>query len=147
MSAGRSLFPRYRWSYEVYCRTVCLGSETKRLPDDGENANSEPNSPSCTKHHSENPEAREFCRQRAVEIDANYLEFSKEQEVQHRTAEPPLPSRAESLTDATTLESSGLSTPRPDLADAPEPITKRKRQAAPETFKATPTKRSKRLTV
>ena len=116
------------------------------LPEDGANANSEPNSPSCTQHHSENAEARDFCRQRAVEIDANYLEFLKEQDIQHRAAEPPLPSRAESLTDATTLESSGLSTPRADLADAPE-SSRRKRQAAPETFKATPTKRSKRLTV
>ena len=138
MSAGRSFFSILR-------ETVCKGSVIERLLANGVYANSEPNSPSCTQHHSENPEAREFCQQRAIEIDANHVAFLKEQEIQHRAVEPPLPSRAESLTDATTLESSGLSTPRADLADAPEP--KRKRQAAPETFKATPTKRSKRLTV
>ena len=100
--------------------------------------------PSCTQHHQENPEAREFCRQRAIEIEARYSEFLKER---HRTSERQLPSRAESLTDATTMESSGISTPIVDLEENTEAFSKRKRKAAPNSFKATPTKRSKRLTV
>lgn len=145
---------RCRWCERGYCedcldwdKTKLLGENLKEYQLLGFPAVTQAyyiSCPSCTQHHEENPEAREFCRQRAIEIDARHVEFMK---TQHTNVETQLPSRAESLTDATTLESSGISTPQVDLTDDKVPNSKRKRKAAPESFKATPTKRSKRLTV
>ena len=66
-----------------------------------------------------------------------------------QVAKNPVPATpAESLTDGTTLgnSSSGISTPR--FGDFEKTTSSRKRKAAPQTFKQTPTpsKRSKRLT-
>lgn len=154
--AGGMIY-RCRWCERGFCedcldwdKTELLGENLKEYEILGFPAVTQAfyiSCPSCTQHHVENPEAREFCQQRAIEIDANHSAFLKEQELRRKAAEPQLPSRAESLTDATTLESSGISTPQADITVVHDLSSQRKRKAAPGTFKATPTKRSKRLTV
>lgn len=148
---------RCRWCERGFCedcldwdKTELLGENLKEFEVLGFPAVTQAyyiSCPSCTQHHEENPEAREFCRQRAIEIDDRHDEFLRAQELQPKAVEPQLPSRAESLTDATTLESSGIITPRADIAEVHETSTKRKRKVAPGSFKKTPTTRSKRLTV
>lgn len=109
--------------------------------------------PNCTDHHLENPEARNFCVRAAAEVDGKYNRMLERQapittptEVAKKRKQPP--SRAESLTDATTLStsSSGLSTPRFRGQGKLTLSTGGKRKAAPKTFKTTPMKTSKRLT-
>lgn len=108
--------------------------------------------PSCHDHHIESPEARDYCNSQAAEIDARYEALVEEQTLvaaATQVAKIPVPATpAESLTDGTTLgnSSSGISTPR--SGDFEKTTSSRKRKAAPQTFKQTPTpsKRSKRLT-
>lgn len=148
---------RCRWCERGFCedcldwdKTELLGENLKEFEILGFPAVTQAyyiSCPSCTQHHEENSEAREFCRQRAIEIDDRHGDFLRAQELQRKAVESQLPSRAESLTDATTLESSGIITPRADIADVHETSTKRKRKVAPGSFKTTPKKRSKRLTV
>ena len=154
--AGGMIY-RCRWCERGFCedcldwdKTELLGENLKEFEILGFPAVTQAyyiSCPSCTQHHEENAEAREFCRQRAIEIDDRHDDFLKARELQRTAVEPQLPSRAESLTDATTLESSGIITPHADIPDVHETSTKRKRKAAPGSFKSTPTKRSKRMTV
>jgi SWI/SNF-related matrix-associated actin-dependent regulator of chromatin subfamily A member 5 len=55
--------------------------------------------PACREHHRQFPEAKVFCANMAAQYDRDY-------------ASNWPPSRDESLTDATTLVDSGISTPR-----------------------------------
>jgi SWI/SNF-related matrix-associated actin-dependent regulator of chromatin subfamily A member 5 len=107
--------------------------------------------PNCTDHHLENPEALKFCDNRAAEIDTQFQSLLDKQALVAAAAEvakkPVMPiSRAESLTDATTLDDSGVCTPQFSSNDVMLSSSSRKRKAAPETFKATPSKRSSRVT-
>ena len=152
--AGGMIY-RCRWCERGFCEDCLDWDKTKLL---GENLKEYQllgfpavkqayyiSCPSCSEHHKEDSEARTFCQQRAAEIDAQYEKYLGEQESEPSAAESQ-PSRAESLTDATTMEWSGVSTPTIDLTGAQSP-GRQKRKAAPSSFKATPTKRSKRLTV
>ena len=132
--------------------------------------------PSCHDHHIEDHKARNFCARKAVKIDKQHEKFQQEQELLTAAAEvanksklPPTP--AESMTYATTLDGSGVTTPGSDgLKTSPiapgsrrrkaaptkfgwdgivEEVTSGastpKRKAIPTAFKITPTKRSTRL--
>lgn len=109
--------------------------------------------PSCYDHHIETPEARDYCMNQAAEIQARYEAMVEEQALvaaATQVTRKPVPSTpVESLTDGTTLDnsSSGISTPL--FEDILQTTSSRKRKAAPQSFKQTPTpsKRSKRLTV
>ena len=104
--------------------------------------------PSCHDHHEENVEARDFCANIAYEIECKHREILEKhlldvEEIKKSAMLPP--SRADSLTDATTLDDSGISTPQlAGLEDAPSSI-KRKREAAQKAFQQPPVKRSSRL--
>lgn len=107
--------------------------------------------PSCADHHEDNQQSREFCERQAAQIDAQYAALVEERErliaaTEDVKKEPLLPSRAESLTDATTLNDSDVTTPHVELTNPVASSGKVKRKAAPGTFKTTPSKRSKRLT-
>ena len=106
--------------------------------------------PGCFDHHIEKPESQEFCDSRAIDIDTQYQSLLDEQALVAAAAEvakPTVPfSRAESLTDATTLDDSGVCTPQLGSNDIMLSSSSRKRKAAPESFKPTPSKRSKRVT-
>ncbi|KAI9821808.1 MAG: hypothetical protein M1827_002390 [Pycnora praestabilis] len=103
--------------------------------------------PNCKDHHEEDISARDFCRDRALEFERKHKEMMDERAATaiSLTATQPTEvlSRAESLTDATTIQDSGVSTPQ--LSGLESFGFTRKRQAAPETFKSTPTKRSVRI--
>lgn len=106
--------------------------------------------PSCADLHEDNQEAREFCQRHAAQIDEQYSSFVEEQQLltvveEESKKDQKQPSRAESLTDATTLIDSEVATPANEPADPVASSGKIERKAAPETFKITPTKRSKRL--
>ena len=104
--------------------------------------------PSCHDHHEENAEAREFCANRAYEFECQHREMleklSPEVEEIKMTALLP-PSRAESLTDATTLNDSGISTPKFVGFEDVVSFKKSKREAAQKAFQQPPVKRSSRL--
>ena len=148
---------RCRWCERGYCedcldweKTDLLGENLQEYELLGFPAVSQAyyiKCPNCTDHHVENEEARLFCQSRAKEIDEQYQEQLKQQaldaaasEVNDQTQQTP--NSIESLTEAPTVDSSGISTPR----YAPEQVTtskKQKRKGAPG-FRATPTKQSKK---
>lgn len=102
--------------------------------------------PSCADYHSENSRACEFYEKMALQYDAQHAEAIEEQALVAAAAEitkkPMLPpSRAESLTDATTLDGSGISTPQLGTSDYTSTSNSRKRKAAPETILASASKR------
>lgn len=104
--------------------------------------------PSCHDHHEENPEAREFCANIAHEFEDKHREMFDNQvldveEIKEHTMLPP--SRAESLTDATTLDDSGISTPQFGGFEDATSTKKLKREAAQKAFQQPPVKRSSRL--
>jgi SWI/SNF-related matrix-associated actin-dependent regulator of chromatin subfamily A member 5 len=153
---------RCRWCERGYCedcldwdKTELIGENLKEYELLGFPAVTQAfyiSCPSCADHHEDNQQSREFCERQAAQIDAQYSALVEERErlaaaSEDAKKEPLLPSRAESLTDATTLNDSDVTTPHVELTD---PVTssggKLKRRAAPGTFKTTPTKRSKRLT-
>lgn len=101
----------------------------------------------CRDHHEEDVEARRFCANMAFEFESKHHEMVEKRGMiteETKTALLP-PSRAESLTDATTLDGSGVSTPQLAGFEDAALLKRRKREAAPESFKCTPTKRSSRL--
>jgi len=157
-NAGGMLY-RCRWCERGYCedcldweKTDLLGENLKEYEILGFPAVTQAyyiKCPNCTDHHIENSEAREFCERAAAEIDDKHKALVDEQALLAAAAEvakkpKKAPSRAGSLTDATTLDSSGISTPR-IAQDQSTKSTSKKRKAAPATFKETPTKQSKRL--
>ena len=109
--------------------------------------------PGCYDHHIETPEAGEYCKDQAAEIHARYEAMVEEQALvaaATQIAKKPVPSTpVESLTDGTTLDNSSSGIRTPLLEEMPKTTSSRKRKAAPQSFKQTPTpsKRSKRLTV
>ena len=152
---------RCRWCERGYCedclewdKTELLGENLKEYELLGFPAVTQAfyiKCPSCYDHHIESPEAREYCENQAAEINTRH-EAMLEEQVLVATATPvakkPVPSSpVESLTDGTTLDnySSGISTPL--FGESPRTTSSRKRKAAPQSFKQTPTpsKRSKRL--
>jgi len=151
---------RCRWCERGYCedcldwdRTEIIGENLKEYELLGFPAVTQAfyiSCPSCADHHEDNQQSREFCERQAAQIDAQYSALVEERDrlaAEDVKKEPLLPSRAESLTDATTLNDSDVTTPQVEFTD---PVTSSsaslKRRAAPGTFKTTPSKRSKRLT-
>lgn len=183
-NAGGMIY-RCRWCERGYCedcldwdKTDLLGENLKEYELLGYPAITQAfyiRCPSCHDHHLEDHQARDFCTQRAAKVDKQYEKVQQEQallaaaaEVAKKSTVPPTP--AESMTYATTLGSSGLSTPGSDGVGKSSPASGRKRKAAPTTFgydgvleetlsrastptyksvststKVSPTKRSKRL--
>ena len=90
--------------------------------------------PSCTDYHTQNQDHRDFCTRRAIEIDAQHLEMIEEEEAK-KSINPRSRSETQSLTDATTLDESGVSTPQPNLSSRSNLSSKTKRKAAPAFFK------------
>ena len=94
--------------------------------------------PNCHDHHLEDKNARKFCYREDAKIDKRYQKAVEEQAliaaaaaVTIKTTAPPTP--AESWTSATTLESSGITTPRFGGLDDVIPTGSRKRKAALES--------------
>ena len=151
-----------RWCERGYCedcldwdKTELLGENLKEYEILGFPAVTQAfyiTCPSCYDHHVESPEAADYCATLAAEIDTRYEALVEDQALvaaAAQVAKKPLPSTpSESLTDGTTLDNSnsGISTPR--FGDIPKTTSGRKRKAAPQSSKETPTpsKRSKRLT-
>ena len=72
--------------------------------------------PGCTAHHTQDNKARIFCRRRAEEIDDEYNEFLKQQSLKEAAARvintpKKSPGSTGYLTEAPTLDSSGITTP------------------------------------
>ncbi|KAL9125135.1 MAG: hypothetical protein Q9217_005611 [Psora testacea] len=157
--AGGMLY-RCRWCERSYCedcldweRTDLLGDNLREYELLGFSAVPQAfyiKCPDCTDHHIEDPQARSFCKHADKEIDERYQELLNRRTLAAGPAEIiDSPKRASSstgsLTEATTLNSSGISTPR--LAPDKESFSmNRKRSATPLTIKSTPSKRLKRLT-
>lgn len=103
----------------------------------------------CCDHHAESPEARSFVENIVAQIDAQYQEFLAQKAAVAEESDLDklkVPeSRAESMTDASTVDSSGISTPQVGALDNCLSTGIRKRKAAPQTFNSTPSKRSRRL--
>lgn len=157
--AGGMLY-RCRWCERGFCedcldwdKTDLLGENLKEYELLGFPAVTQAfyiKCPNCTDDHVENPKALAYCKAEAAKIDGEYQKIAEEQallvagEETKKTTVPP--SRAESMTDATTVDSSGITTPRFNGLEQKTISTGGKRKAAPDSFEATPTKRSKRLT-
>ena len=160
--AGGMLY-RCRWCERGYCedcldwdKTELLGENLQEYDLLGFPAVTQAyyiKCPSCYDHHIETPEAREYCKSQAAEIDARYKAMVEEQALvaaATQVAKKPVPSTpVESLTDGTTLDNSSSGICTPLFEDIPKTTSSRKRKAAPQSFKQTPTpsKRSKRLTI
>ena len=147
-NAGGMIY-RCRWCERGYCedcldwdKTDLLGENLKEYELLGFPAVVQAfyiKCPSCHDHHVEDHKARDFCARRAVKIDKQYQKLEQEQEllaaaveVAKKSTVPPTP--AESMTYATTLDGSGLTTPDSDgMKDSPA-ASSRKRKAAPTTF-------------
>ena len=176
---------RCRWCERGYCedcldwdKTDLLGENLKEYELLGFPAVTQAfyiKCPNCYDHHLEDHKARDFCARKAVKIDKQYEKFQQEQdllaaatEIAKKNIAPPTP--AESMTYATTLVSSELTTPESEQMGKSPASSNRKRKAAPTTFgfdgvfvetssgrntpkrkaisssyKVSPTKRSKRL--
>jgi len=149
---------RCRWCERGYCEDCLDWDKTKLL---GENLPEYElldfpavvqafyiECPSCHDHHEEDSEAREFCANMAHEFECRHQEMLEKQglEIEEiKTAEMLPPSRAESLTDATTLNDSGFSTPKFAAFEEAASSQNRKREAAQKAFQQLPAKRSSRL--
>lgn len=100
--------------------------------------------PSCIEHHETNPAERELCESHAAEYDHQYQKLLDENAADENTATKTLmsSSRAESLTDATSLEDSALSTPLLRASDSStHQSISRKRKAALDPLMKMPPKR------
>lgn len=157
--AGGMIF-RCRWCESGYCED-CLDWEKTNLI--GENLKEYDllgfapvsqafyiSCPACNQYHAENEEAKDFCANVAFQYDLEHDQFLKDQALVIADAEVAaqkamqVPSRPESLTDATTLETldnSGISTPQLNPLDDLMKSGSKKRKAAPTSFTLTPTKR------
>ncbi|KAL8731624.1 MAG: hypothetical protein Q9166_003312 [cf. Caloplaca sp. 2 TL-2023] len=96
--------------------------------------------PQCTHHHASNPAEQEFCAKQAKEIDNNYEMMLAERKAAEAVAEtdaqdPSLPasSDTQSLTDASTIDSSAVATPYCITGDGGT-SSRKKRKAAPASF-------------
>jgi len=108
--------------------------------------------PSCADHHAQDLTAKLFCENKVKEYDAEYERF-----VESRMGKAGIDaedhkamlasSRAESLTDATTLDDSGLSTPQVESTDGFMVSTSRKRKLTLSRPALTSSKRSNRQTI
>lgn len=112
--------------------------------------------PSCADHHIEDPAAKAFCDKKAIEIDQEYKQMAESkalgsgvgavEAVKAVDSKAALTdSRAESMTDATTLADSGLSTPQVEFADLLKTGSSKKRKADQPLSKSTPTKQSQKF--
>lgn len=155
--AGGMIF-RCRWCERGYCedcldweKTEIIGENLKEYELLGFPTVTQAfyiSCPTCKDYHTEDSTARKFYEEIAAQYDGQHAEALEEQALEAAAAEvakkPMLPlSRAESLTDATTLDGSGVLTPQLGASDNMSTSNSRKRKAAPETFLATPSKREK----
>lgn len=107
--------------------------------------------PCCVDHHAANPAERDLCESHATDYNFQYQIFLDEkQAIEEDAAGKPFmvqpASRAESLTDATTVQDSGISTPHLQTFDNNiRTSSSRKRKAAPDFLMTTPPKRSIRI--
>lgn len=95
--------------------------------------------PSCKDHHDSDPAARLFCANQAQEIDKQYEIMLAEQNARMATVVTDLETPnstpdTQSLTDASTIESSAVATPY-CIMDGGGASSKKKRKAAPASFK------------
>ena len=143
-NAGGMIY-RCRWCERGYCedcldwdKTDLLGENLKEYELSGFPAVQQAfyiKCPNCHDHHLEDEKARKFCNREAGKIDKRYQKAVEEQAlvaaaaaVTVKTTAPPTP--AESWTSATTLESSGITTPRFAGLDDAASTGSRKRKAA-----------------
>lgn len=157
--AGGMIF-RCRWCESGYCedcldwdRTDLIGENLKEYYLLGFAPVSQAfyiSCPACNQYHAENVEAKDFCANVAFQYDLEHDQFLKDQALVIADTEAAaqkamqVPSRPESLTDATTLETldySGISTPQLNPSDDLTKSGSKKRKAAPTSFTLTPTKR------
>ncbi|KAL9100260.1 MAG: hypothetical protein Q9163_004336 [Psora crenata] len=159
--AGGMLY-RCRWCERGYCED-CLDWEKTDLLDENLKEYEILGFPavvqafyirchSCFDHHAEDPQARAFCKRTAEEIDDSYQKkFPTEQALIVTAAvvtdeRTRTRSSTESLTEATTLDSSAFSTPQ-SVVDKATSSTSKKRNAAHKSLKDSPPKRAKRTTI
>jgi len=153
---------RCRWCERGYCedcldfdRTTILGDNLKEYEILGFPEVTQAfyiSCPSCADHHAHDLTAKLFCDKKAKEYDTDYKRFVKSESAKAAMDEEDrkamlAPSRAASLTDATTLDDSGLSTPLVESADGLNVATSRKRKVASSKPGFQPSKRSKRQTM
>ena len=148
--AGGMIY-RCRWCERGYCedclefdKTILLGENLKEYEVLGYPAVVQAfymNCPTCKDHLEQDEDARVFCQNLAKEYD-EHCQAMVESKVAATAVEAKkaigTPSRAESLTDATTLDESGISTPQTSLFPGLT-STKQRRKAAPVTFGFDPT--------
>jgi SWI/SNF-related matrix-associated actin-dependent regulator of chromatin subfamily A member 5 len=138
---------RCRWCERGYCedcldweKTELLGDSLKEFELLGTFSVTQAffiRCPSCIDHHATNPAERELCNNHAADYDAQYQKLLDDKiaadNVGKRSQVPT--SRAESLTDATTLEDSAVSTPQLRASDINiHKSISRKRKAAPDSI-------------
>ena len=162
--AGGMLY-RCRWCERAYCedcldwdKTELLGENLKEYEMLGYPSVTQAfyiSCQSCADNHEENPQNKKFCEDMDAEFSLKYEEMIQEREKHAATEAEEVtrradlsPSMADSLTDATTLDDSGVSTPKVEdeevffLASG-----RRKRKSAPESFRPDYIKKSKRITL
>lgn len=136
-NAGGMIY-RCRWCERGYCedcldwdKTDLLGENLKEYELLGFRAVTQAfyiKCPSCHDHHLEDPEARDFCSREAANIDKQYQKLQDKQALLAAAAIVP-PTPAESMSYATTVDSSGITTP--GSVDMGKSSASRKRKAAP----------------
>lgn len=151
--AGGMIY-RCRWCERGYCedcldweKTDLLGNSLKEFELLGFPSVTQAffiRCPSCFDHHAANPAEREFCDNHAADYDFQYQTLLDEKEAnENAAAKPPLAaSRAESLTDATTVQDSVISTPHLQAFDNNiRTSNPRKRKAEADPLVTDPPKR------
>ena len=108
--------------------------------------------PSCKDHHVEDLNAKQFCETKAQEYDEEYKHMlaSKSLTIPTDGAERKTVSsfsRAGSMTDATTLDESGLSTPQVEYNNTFRPATSARGKTKSTSFKASVKNRTQRVTM
>ncbi|MCJ1283251.1 hypothetical protein MMC26_002579 [Xylographa opegraphella] len=108
--------------------------------------------PSCKDHHIENLEAKRFCENKAQEYDEEYKHMleSKPLAMTTNDVEKKMAasfSRAGSMTDATTLDESGLSTPQVESADTSRLFASARGKTKSASVSASFKKRTQRITM
>ena len=143
-NAGGMLY-RCRWCERGYCedcldwdKTDLIGENLKEYELLGFSKVAQAfyiKCPNCHDHHNEDDHARKFCEREVAKIDKRHQKVVEKQAlieaaaaVTTKTSTPPTP--AESWTSATTLESSGITTPRFAGLDEATLTSSRKRKAA-----------------
>lgn len=105
--------------------------------------------PKCEEDHEENPSDRAKCDEVTKEIDEKYNKFMEERasaaEAEEETKKVvPVPSRDESLTDATTVETPGVATPALNSTESELASNGQKRKASYKLF-GTPSQSSSQV--